>query len=199
MIPGKSFDAAASSGANYDKAEFRLWHSKQAKTFRAALVLVPGSNADARCDVNDKFWQAFASRYDIAPIGCHFADKPYDELVEQMLRRVVGRHCSTLSLLFQVARVTPELANAPLPLWGMSAGGEFNYEFTPWKPERVAAFVANKGGVYFSALLPTAAGRVPGLLLSVRKMKWRRRVVVGLFVLNRRAGARSSRRAKSRT
>jgi hypothetical protein len=60
----------------------------------------------------------------------------------------------------------PELVNAPLLLWGFSAGGEFNYEFTAWKPERVVAFVVNKGGIYFSALLPAAARRVPGLLLS---------------------------------
>jgi len=23
-------------------------------------------------------------------------------------------------------------------MWGMSAGGQFNYEFVAWKPERVA-------------------------------------------------------------
>src|SRR5438045_9324882 len=57
-----------------------------------------------------------------------------------------------------------ELASAPLLLWGMSAGGEFNYEFVAWKPERVAAFVVNKGGIYYSALLSRAAREVPGLL-----------------------------------
>jgi len=35
----------------------------------------------------------------------------------------------------------PELEFAPLALWGMSAGGEFNYEFACWKPERIIAFV----------------------------------------------------------
>jgi pimeloyl-ACP methyl ester carboxylesterase len=33
----------------------------------------------------------------------------------------------------------------------MSAGGQFNYEFAAWKPDRVAAFVVNKGGIYYTA------------------------------------------------
>jgi hypothetical protein len=80
--------------------------------------------------------------------------------------------------------------NAPLLLWGMSAGGEFNYEFTAWKPERVVAFVVNKGGIYFSALLPAAARRVPGLLfIGEEDLDSRKRVIARLFALNRRAGA----------
>jgi hypothetical protein len=80
--------------------------------------------------------------------------------------------------------------NAALLLWGMSAGGEFNYEFTAWKPERVIAFVVNKGGIYFSALLPAAARRVPGLLfLGEEDLESRKRIISGLFALNRRAGA----------
>jgi len=192
VIPGKSFDAAAGPGTNYDKAEFRLWYPEQVKSFRAALVLVPGSNADGRSDVNDRFWQAFASRYDIALIGCHFADKPHDELVENYANAAQGSGQALLDAVvaFSSRSDHPELANAPLLLWGMSAGGEFNYEFTAWKPERVAAFIVNKGGVYFSALLPTAARRVPGLLfVGEEDLEWRKRIVTGLFSLNRRAGA----------
>ena len=80
--------------------------------------------------------------------------------------------------------------NAPLLMWGMSAGGEFNYEFTAWKPERVVAFVVNKGGVYFSTLLPAAARRVPGLLfVGEEDSESRKRIIARLFTLNRGAGA----------
>jgi hypothetical protein len=41
---------------------------------------------------------------------------------------------------------------APVALWGVSAGVKFNYEFVCWKPERVTAFVVNKGGIYYSSL-----------------------------------------------
>ncbi len=30
---------------------------------------------------------------------------------------------------------------------GFSAGGQYNYEFASWKPEKVISFVVNKGGI----------------------------------------------------
>src|SRR4030095_3376499 len=71
-----------------------------------------------------------------------------------------------------------------------SAGGQFNYEFVAWKPERVAAFVVNKGGIYYSALLPRQARAVPGMLVVAGKdREFRTYTIVGLFAVNRRAGA----------
>ena len=83
-----------------------------------------------------------------------------------------------------------EIANAPLLLWGMSAGGQFNYEFVAWKPARVAAFVVNKGGIYYTALAPATARQVPGILFTGGKdLAFRTNTIVGLFAVNRRAGA----------
>jgi hypothetical protein len=76
---GQALDEAAAPGTNYDKAEFRLWYPDKARFVRAVVVLVPGANADGRPDVNDRFWQAFASRNGVALIGCHFTDKPHEE------------------------------------------------------------------------------------------------------------------------
>src|SRR6185436_10338715 len=78
----------------------------------------------------------------------------------------------------------------PLVLWGMSAGGEFNYEFAAWKPERVLGFVANKGGIYYTALAPEAARNVPGILFTGgNDLEFRTNTINGLFAVNRRAGA----------
>ncbi len=72
----------------------------------------------------------------------------------------------------------------------MSAGGQFNYEFVAWKPERVAAFVVNKGGIYYSALLSQAARSVPGILfVGGKDLEFRTNTIVGLFAVNRRGGA----------
>jgi hypothetical protein len=72
----------------------------------------------------------------------------------------------------------------------MSAGGQFNYEFTAWKPERVAAFVVNKGGIYYSALVSAAARQVPGILfIGGKDLEFRTNTIVGLFAVNRRGGA----------
>jgi len=191
--PGIVLDEVTASGTNYDKAEFRLWYPDNARFVRAVLVLVPGANTDGRPDVSDRLWQAFASRNEIALIGCHFTDKPHEEsFIENYANAGQGSGQALLDVLIAFSKRSnhPELANAPLLLWGFSAGGEFNYEFTAWKPERVVAFVVNKGGIYFSALLPAAARRVPGLLFAGEQdLESRKRIISGLFALNRRAGA----------
>jgi dienelactone hydrolase len=72
----------------------------------------------------------------------------------------------------------------------MSAGGQFNYEFVSWKPERVAAFIVNKGGIYYSALLSKAARSVPALLfVGEGDLQSRIDTITGLFAVNRRGGA----------
>jgi len=84
----------------------------------------------------------------------------------------------------------PELSASPLLLWRFSAGGEFNYEFACWKPERVIAFVVNKGGVYYSALAPAATRATPGLLFTGEKdLETRTNIIKGIFDMNRRFGA----------
>jgi hypothetical protein len=151
------------------------------------------ANADGRPDVEDRYWQAFANRNDLAIVGCRFTDKPHDEpLIENYANAAQGSGQALLDAITAFSKRSnhPELANASLLLWGMSAGGQFNYEFTAWRPDRVVAFVVNKGGIYFSALLSAAARRVPGFLfVGEDDLETRKRVIAGLFALNRRLGA----------
>ncbi|HVX41870.1 MAG TPA: hypothetical protein VHB25_20080, partial [Gemmatimonadaceae bacterium] len=80
--------------------------------------------------------------------------------------------------------------SAPLLLWGMSAGGQFDYEFAAWKPERVLAFVVNKGGIYYTALTPRATRQIPALLfIGGSDLEQRIETITGLFAVNRRGGA----------
>jgi hypothetical protein len=111
---------------------------------------MPGSNGDGRSQVADTVWQAFATRNQLALIGCRFTDKPHDQgFIEDYVdvARGSGQALLDAPVGFAATAKRPELAGAPLLLLGMSAGGEFNYEFTNWKPERVIAFVVNKGGI----------------------------------------------------
>ncbi len=186
-------DHAAAPGANYDKAEFRLWYPAAAQKLRAVVVLMPGSNDDGRPEVADAGWRAFAARHDLALVGCRYTDKPHAQsFIEQYADASHGSGQALLDALVAFAPRAdhPELAAAPLLLWGMSAGGEFNYEFVAWKPERVIAFVVNKGGIYYSALLCEAARRVPGLFfVGEADLRFRNETIAGLFAVNRRAGA----------
>jgi len=190
---GRTFDETAPPGANYDKAEFRLWYPADLRAIRAILVLVPGSNGDGRSAVEDPVWQAFATRHHLALVGCRLTDKPHEQsFIEHYVNVSQGSGQVFLDALTALAGRAqhPELASAPLLLWGMSAGGQFNYEFVAWKPERVIAFVVNKGGIYYSALLSQAARTVPGLLfVGGKDLEFRTNTIVGLFAVNRRAGA----------
>jgi poly(3-hydroxybutyrate) depolymerase len=186
-------EEAAAPGNNYDKAEFRFWYPRDVGALRGVIVLNPGSNGDGRGAAEDTVWQAFATRHKLALVGTRFTDKQHEQgFIEQYVNVSQGSGQALLDALTRFASRSqhPEIANAPLFLWGMSAGGQFNYEFTAWKPERVAAFVVNKGGIYYSALVSSAARDVPGILfVGGKDLEFRTNTIVGLFAVNRRGGA----------
>ena len=192
-LRGTTLDEVIPPGANFDKAEFRLWLPDGTASLRGIVALMPGSNGDGRAAVQDTVWQAFATRNKVALVAAHLTDKPHDQnFIEEYVDVSRGSGQAFLDALgkFAVASKHPELASAPFLLWGMSAGGEFNYEFVAWKPERVVAFVVNKGGIYYTALAPRAARDVPGILfVGGKDLAFRTNTIAGLFAVNRRAGA----------
>jgi len=193
LAPGVRLDWAAPAGANYDRAEFRLWRPDGTQPVRAVVVLVPGSDEDGRAQVENPQWQAFAAKHDLALVGCYFSDKAHPQMfIEAYANAARGSGQALLDALtaFSIQLGRPELASAPLLLWGMSAGGQFNYEFAAWRPDRVVGFVVNKGGFYYSALLSPEARQVPGLFfVGGKDLKTRQQAIHGVFAINRRGGA----------
>jgi dienelactone hydrolase len=191
--PGTTLEATVPPGANFDKANFKFWYPSDVAHLRGVAVLVPGSNGDGRSQADEIVWQNFAARLQLALVGCQFTDKPHDQnFIEDYVNVSKGSGQALLDALGTFAEKSqhPEVAGAPLLLWGMSAGGQFNYEFVAWKPERVIAFVVNKGGIYYSALLSKTARAVPGILFIGGKDLWSRiDTITGLFAVNRRGGA----------
>jgi len=192
-MPGQVFNHTVATGANYDKAEFRLWLPAGAGRVLAIVVLVPGSNGDGRPMADDAFWQSFATKHQLALVGCRFTDLPHDQrFIEDYVDVSKGSGQALLDGLGSLGEASghPELAGAPLFLWGMSAGGQFNYEFASWKPDRVAAFIVNKGGIYYTALTSRATREVPALLFTGEAdLASRVQTITGLFAVNRRGGA----------
>ncbi len=190
---GLALEETAAPGANYDKAQFKLWYPAGVDQVQAILVLVPGSNGDGRGEADDPDWQAFAAAHQLAIVACRFTDRPHPEgFIEEYVDVSRGSGQALVDAVTSFARRSnhPELADAPFLLWGMSAGGEFNYEFTAWKPERVVAFVVNKGNIYYHALVSKAARSVPGILFTGEKdLAYRIDTINGLFAVNRRGGA----------
>lgn len=187
------YDVRIPPGSNYNEASFRLWLPDSSESIRAVLVLVPGSNGDGRDQVATQLWQRLAKDQGLALVGLYMTDKAHaDMFIEHYVDVAGGSGDALLQALAELGSLSghPEIDTAPLLLWGMSAGGEFNYEFALWKPERVAAFVVNKGGIYYSALAAKTARSVPGLFfIGSEDMAFRNDIIRGVFSINRRAGA----------
>ena len=180
-------------GKNYEKAAFRLWYPDDLKMINGILVLVPGSNSDGRFLATDTLWQNFSIKHRFAIIACYFKDyeKP-DSFIEQYINVNQGSGQALLDVIkkFSLSSGHGELDNAPLLFWGASAGGQFNYEFACWNPERVIAFVVNKGGIYYTALASIETRSVPAIFFTGEKdLEARNDIIKGLFSMNRRAGA----------
>ena len=186
-------DDSLPPGANFDKAFFRFWVPANPAPVKAVLVLVPGSNGDGRPMAQDTVWQRFASEHQLAIVACQFTDRTHEQgFIEEYIAVSRGSGDALLSAIDRFAQRSghAEISRAPLLMWGMSAGGQFNYEFVAWKPERVLAFIVNKGGIYYSALLSRAAREVPGILfIGANDLAFRNNTIRGLFAVNRRGGA----------
>src|SRR5688572_22518566 len=76
---GTSLDQEIPAGNNFAKAAFRLWLPDGVKTYRAVVLLMPGSNGDARAQVDDSLWRDFASRHRLALVGAQITDKPHEQ------------------------------------------------------------------------------------------------------------------------
>lgn len=198
VVPGPAWsqailDDSIPSGANFDKAQFRFWAPEGNTPLRGVLVLVPGSNGDGRPMAQDTVWQKFATEQHLAIVACRFTDKPHEQgFIEEYIAVSRGSGDALLTAISRFSERSGhrEIADAPLLMWGMSAGGQFNYEFVAWKPERVMAFAVNKGGIYYSALLSRAARDVPGMLfIGGKDIAFRNNTIIGLFAVNRRGGA----------
>ena len=84
----------------------------------------------------------------------------------------------------------PELVHAPYAPIGLSNGGQMSYGFNALRPEKVIAFIANKGCCYNDRLPSEAALQTPGLLIAGElDTQVRRDSIRGLFNDNRPRGA----------
>ena len=149
---------------NYAKAAFRFWHPADISTIKGVAVLVPGVNGDGRWMAHYPLYKSFAEQHGFALLACYFTN-PGGIFGKNYCQANMGSGAALLEALrlFAAKSGHPEIENAPLILWGHSAGGQFNYEFACWKPERVIAFIVNKGGCYYTEEPSPETRRVPAL------------------------------------
>src|SRR5882672_10020734 len=143
-------------GDCFQTAEFSFWCSNaQADKLKALIVITPGSGDDGRYKLWTDPWKKFVVNHNCGIIGVRFTDV-HPKVDEDYIDAKNGSGRALLEAVdwFQDKLGKDDYPPLPLLLWGFSAGGEFNYEMACWAPKRVAAFVVNKGGIYYSGLAP---------------------------------------------
>jgi dienelactone hydrolase len=178
-------------GENFQLAEFRFWNPNINDDYNGILVLTPGINRDGREAVLDKVWQKFATRHNLIIVASHF--KNYES--NNNLRYRDASKGSGEILLKSIEKYSQEISNKninelPLLLYGFSAGGQYNFEFASWKPERVISFVVNKGGYYDTAVTSSDTQKVPGIFfIGEDDLYYRNNLILGIYSANRSQGA----------
>jgi hypothetical protein len=170
---------------NFTKAAFRFWSPPYAQPLRGIIVMVPGLNGDGRAMIGDAAWQALALKYRLALVACYLQGEGYHNALR-------GTGQALLDALAQFAKQSnrSEVPHVPLLLWGESAGGQFDYNFTLWKPELVMAFVVNKGGYYVHDEPDSRMRAVPGLFyLGQKDSDLRIKAITDIWTNGRERGA----------
>lgn len=176
---------------SYEIAEF-AFNTPLKRIPKAILVLVDGSNTDGRWMVKSLTWRKFATVNNLMLVGCYFRDK-FPHSIEEYCKASQGTGDELIKAVDKELISLGWDPSSPRPkflMWGFSAGGQFNFEFTCWRPDLVRAFVVNKGGVYYSALASKEAREVPGLFfIGAFDDDWRKDILRGIVELNKRFGA----------
>ena len=163
----------------------RLWIPDDVTVIRGVIILGNGANGDQRGRTEETDWQALARAHGFALMGtrgyvCYKSIALVDEEVRILLNDFV---------LYATASGHPEVAHLPFVLAGWSGGGQMANGINTRIPERVIAFIANKGSNY---LAPSSAAslKTPSILVAGQlDGQANRDGITNLFRSNRPSGA----------
>jgi hypothetical protein len=166
-------------------AKFRFWMPAYTQPLRGLIIMTPGSDGDGRGMTKDGAWQALARKYGLALVGNFFQGGGYEHP-----ERGTGSALHDALKQFATQSGHAEVTTVPLLLWGVSAGGEFNYNYVVWRPDQVMAFVVNKGGYYTAEEADSHARAVPGLFfLGMTDADYRISGITSIWKEGRQGGA----------
>jgi predicted esterase len=162
-----TYNALPEEKDNFSFAQFAIWCPENIKTYRGILYLGAGYEYSSIPMMYEEKWQNFARENQFVILTSHMKSRAEEGNDISYWQAEYGSGEEMINALAYFAQETkhPEIKNAPLAMWGFSAGAQYNYHFTCWKPERVITFVAVKGGYFFSELNKEAL-KVPALFFT---------------------------------
>lgn len=174
---------------NFSFAQFSVWCPENIKTYKGILYSGVGYEYSSIPMIYEENWRDLARENEFIILASHMKSRTEKDNKIEYWQAEYGSGQEMLNALRYFAKESkhPELEHAPLAMWGFSAGGQFNYQFACWKPERVITFVAIKGGYYFSEPNNEAL-KIPALFFTGENDLQRRKDAVDeLFYKNIKA------------
>ncbi len=168
-------------------ARFSFWLPKGEQAPPAVLVLLTGLQGDGRGMVKEPAWQDLARKHHLALMGCYITSgrNNYYEVAKSDQGRAVFDALQAFGGMSQLA----DLEKRPLLLWGISAGGQYAYNFACLHPGAVMTFVVNVGG-YYDDVWNDDVLKVPAIFFYGQKdAEFRIRAITSRFAIGRRLGA----------
>lgn len=162
-----TFTATPTEKDNFSYGQFSVWCPENIKTYRGILYLGAGYEYSSIPMMEEEKWKEIARENQFVLLTSHMKSRTEEDYDIPYWQAEFGSGEAMLDALAYFAKESkhPEIEFAPLAMWGFSAGGQFNYQFACWKPERVITFVAVKGGYYF-AEANNEALKIPALYFT---------------------------------
>lgn len=168
-------------------ADYRIFIPDDPEMIKGVYCYIPGFEGSSLEIVDDADYQNYVEEKNMALMGFR--------MLGQYTSNIAGVSLwsgeALIQALVKLAQLSghDELEYSPLLFSGHSAGGQFAYHFTQWKPERVIAFVTMKGG-YHSLSDAGDAIYVPGYLFTGEEDNdYRITNLTTIFETNRSRGA----------
>ena len=181
---GDVYNVTIEPGAedSFDIAHFRIWFPPAANTLRGVYAYLNPHLSDSRGIAYDDDFRALCQSRDFVLLGAQLDSSHMDSGIGE----------AVLAALTAFAEMTghSELAHTTIFFDGWSWGGQFAYHFTLWRPDRVIAFVTQKGGYHDTGPAANAV-LVPGyLFIGEYDLPYRIENLTGIFEQHRPLGAR---------
>ncbi len=168
-------------------AHYKIYIPDNIDTIKGIYCYLPGWQGSSLNIVDDSLYKEYAEEKNMALMGFRMlgAYTNYELGISLWSGEAFINALDTLSVLCG----HPEIKYSALLFDGWSAGGQFSYHFTQWKPERVIAFVTIKGG--YHSLSPAGdAIHVPGyMFIGENDLDYRIINLTTIFESNRPLGA----------
>ncbi|NNE75769.1 MAG: hypothetical protein HKN31_01710, partial [Pricia sp.] len=147
--------------SNFEIGQFRLWVPEDPVDLKAVLVLLTSSNGNALGLANSTEWQTYAENERLALCSINFKSLSSGNYAQAGSGS--GQALMDAIELIAMANGIPKISDLPFLLRGYSAGGNFSYSFSSFKPEKVVGLVSIRAG---QLEMTSTNASVPGLILT---------------------------------